>query len=149
MPQYLALAESVLERIKRDDLQINKMDRYDFLNLIISNVGELTQSTHLKMNQKICNAIFNFESKVIDLSLLPNNLEYEDEFLLWLAGFIEQITIDENRVDLPPLKTLIKDRDKNKVSKEVKELFTDNLKSAEEINQYFRQNKNQVAAQVN
>lgn len=147
MPQYLALAESVLERIKRDDLQINKMDRYDFLNLIISNVRELTQSTHLKMNQKICNAIFNFESKVIDLSLLPNNLEYEDEFLLWLAGFVEQITIDENRVDLPPLKTLIKDRDK--VSKEVKELFTDNLKSAEEINQYFRQNKNQVAAQVN
>ncbi|MBV5278697.1 MULTISPECIES: hypothetical protein [Acinetobacter] len=110
MPQYLALAEKVIKDIK-DEVGIER-DQKGLFTLIILKVREYTHSSNLKVDHEICATIFDDENKIegikrLDLTLIPR-ISNEDEFLLWLAGFIQHITIDESKKDQIPLSIVMK-----------------------------------------
>ncbi|MFT0696480.1 hypothetical protein ACDX34_20525, partial [Acinetobacter bereziniae] len=93
MPQYLALAEKVIKDIK-EEVGIER-DPKGLFTLIILKVREYTHSSNLKVDHEICATIFDDENKIegikrLDLTLIPR-ISNEDEFLLWLAGFIQLI----------------------------------------------------------
>jgi hypothetical protein len=109
MPQYLTLAENVIESIKKEGE--GECDRKIFFTLIILHVRKQLKTSHLKFNQEVCNSIFDDENHIadvstVDLSLIPR-IDNGGEFLLWLAGFIQQITIDENKEEQLPLSTIM------------------------------------------
>ena len=112
MPQYLALAEKVIKDIK-EEVGIER-DQKGLFTLIILKVREYTHSSNLKVDHEICATIFDDENKIegikrLDLTLIPR-ISNEDEFLLWLAGFIQHITIDESKKDQIPLSIVMKQR---------------------------------------
>jgi len=83
MPKYLAIADKVYKEIKKDNL---------FTDDMIQNLNCLNQ--------------FNKEKSVhIDLSLMPK-FKNEGEFILWLAGFIERMTVG-GKEKLPPISNYI------------------------------------------
>ncbi len=96
MPKYLAIAEKVYKEIKKDNLFTE--DTIQNLNCLISLIRKAIKGTEFKLkynfiNFEECLNQFNKEKSVhIDLSLMPK-FKNEDEFILWLAGFIERMTI--------------------------------------------------------
>lgn len=100
MPKYLAIAEKVYKEIKKDNLFTE--DTIQNLNCLISLIRKAIKGTEFKLkynfiNFEECLNQFNKEKSVhIDLSLMPK-FKNEDEFILWLAGFIERMTIEGKR----------------------------------------------------
>lgn len=100
MPKYLAIAEKVYKEIKKDNLFTE--DTIQNLNCLISLIRKAIKGTEFKLkynfiNFEECLNQFNKEKSVhIDLSLMPK-FKNEDEFILWLAGFIERMTIEWKR----------------------------------------------------
>ncbi len=100
MPKYLAIAEKVYKEIKKDNLFTE--DTIQNLNCLISLIRKAIKGTEFKLkynfiNFEECLNQFNKEKSVhIDLSLMPK-FKNEDEFILWLAGFIERMTIGGKR----------------------------------------------------
>jgi len=93
------LAEKVLESIKES--RESESDRKQFFIFIINKVRANVKYTDIKINQELCNSIFDEEKyiaglKTLDISLIPC-LSNEGEFILWLAVFIEYIIIDESK----------------------------------------------------
>lgn len=90
MPQYLTLAENVIESIKKEGE--GEYDRKIFFTLIILHVRKQLKTSHLKFNQEVCNSIFDDENHIadvstVDLSLIPR-IDNGGEFLLcWLVLF--------------------------------------------------------------
>ncbi len=105
MPKYLAIAEKVYKEIKKDNLFTE--DTIQNLNCLISLIRKAIKGTEFKLkynfiNFEECLNHFNKEKSVhIDLSLMPK-FKNEDEFILWLAGFIERMTIG-GKEKLPPI----------------------------------------------
>jgi len=98
MPKYLLLAEKINRNIK------NKYSNNYFNNLnnLIVEIKKAIAGTELKF---LYNFV-NFEGTVIsvknelplrlDMSLIPRH-KNEDDFVLWLADFIDRITIDTSK----------------------------------------------------
>ncbi|OTG88914.1 hypothetical protein [Acinetobacter sp. ANC 3813] len=115
MPQYLAIAEKVIESIKKHIPP--KTSKEKLIPFIISEVRDNIGNTSFRLNEELCSNILSknrilIGQRKVDLSLVPK-VEYEEEFLLWLAGFIEQITIDENKRNYPSLLEMIRKNSKN------------------------------------
>ncbi len=98
MPKYLLLAEKINKNIK-----INySNNHFKNLNNLLMEIKKAIAGTELKF---LYNFV-NFEGTVIslknelpirlDVSLIPRH-KSEDEFILWLADFIDRITIDTSK----------------------------------------------------
>jgi len=109
MPKYLAIADKVYKEIKKDKLFTE--DTIQNLNCLISLIRKAIKGTEFKLkynfiNFEECLNQFNKEKSVhIDLSLMPKH-QNEGEFILWLAGFIERMTIG-GKEKLPPISNYI------------------------------------------
>jgi len=146
MPHYLKMAERIYANVSRKKGFSNNVLE-DLNNLMIELRAE-TKGTDLKL---ICKYIdFNelsvnpiHESMIkIDLSIIPQSRNSQ-EFILWLAGFIEKITLSEKK-KFPPLKenlssTLQVDNNDN-LSFELIEA-QNKINYAEEIVNYFKNTK--------
>ncbi|EJB8487569.1 hypothetical protein I6L25_06195 [Acinetobacter nosocomialis] len=109
MPRYLAIADTVYKKIKNENLFTE--DTIENLNCLIGLIRQAIKGTEFQL---IHNYI-NFEECLtkpladctvkIDLSLMPN-YKNGDEFILWLAGFIEKITTG-GKPKLPPISQMI------------------------------------------
>lgn len=98
MPKYLLLAEKINKNIRNK----NSNNQFKNLNNLIVEIKKAIVSTELKF---LYNFV-NFEGTVIsvknelpvrlDMSLIPRH-KSEDDFILWLADFIDRITIDTSK----------------------------------------------------
>jgi len=109
MPRYLAIADKIYEKIKNDKLYTE--NTVENLNCLISEIRKAIKCTEFKLKHNFINfeeclskPLAECEVK-IDLSLMPK-FQNEDEFILWLAGFIERITIG-GKPKLPPTSQMI------------------------------------------
>jgi len=109
MPQYLRIAEKIYQNVK-DKKGFTDEPMEDLNNLMIELRHEL-KGTKLKL-------LYNYidfaellikplqESKIkLDLSIIPKSKNTQ-EFVLWLAGFIERITTG-GQEKLPPIQDKI------------------------------------------
>lgn len=142
MPQFLKIAEKVYKKLKEEKEFTH--DPIENLNKLIIEIRKEIKDTSLKL-------LYNFidfeeclnkpvqECKVkLDISLIPM-VKNEDEFILWLAGFIEHITIDDKKY----LSTTHKETTTNfkfTIAQDLKKnIFpqSSHLSSSEQINSYF------------
>ncbi|WP_111854304.1 hypothetical protein [Acinetobacter oleivorans] len=109
MPQYLMIAESVYRKVKENELFSD--DSIENLNNLMTFIRKEIVGTvfKLKYNYIDFNEVFSKplnECKVkIDVSLVPHH-DHENEYILWLAGFIEKITEGGPKAP-PPIKNFI------------------------------------------
>ncbi len=105
MPQYLRIAEKVYNKFKDEKKFTQKPVEY--LNALIKEVREEIKGTEMKLLYQYIDFQEGFQQPVredalnIDVSLVPHH-KYQDEFILWLAGFIEKITIGGKK-KIPPI----------------------------------------------
>ncbi|WP_202742062.1 hypothetical protein [Acinetobacter calcoaceticus] len=98
MPKYLLLAEKINKNIKSK----SSNNHFKNLNNLIIEIKKAITGTELKF---LYNFV-NFEGTVVsvknelpiklDMSLIPKH-KNEDDFILWLADFIDRITIDTSK----------------------------------------------------
>ena len=105
MPQYVRIAEIVYRNFQENDKFV--ADKQECLNLIIKQIRRELVDTDLKLLYNYIDFADGFNRPItdgkisLDISLIPS-YKHKDEFVLWLAGFIEKIT--EGGVKrLPPL----------------------------------------------
>ncbi|MBJ8506777.1 hypothetical protein I6M96_17465 [Acinetobacter seifertii] len=109
MPQYLMIAEKVYKRFKDQDLFSNIPTEQ--LNNLIAVIRKEIKNTKFKLKYNF----IDFEECLtkpldqcavkIDISLMPS-YKNKDEYILWLAGFIERITTG-GETKLPSISKLI------------------------------------------
>ncbi|MGH2031301.1 hypothetical protein [Acinetobacter baumannii] len=88
MPKYLLLAEKISKNIKQDSS-----------NNYLENLNNLLDFS---------GSLLNLQDEVLlkfDSSLIPS-YKNEEDFILWLADFIDRITIDTSKGDYPIKKNL-------------------------------------------
>ncbi|HIE0669496.1 hypothetical protein [Acinetobacter nosocomialis] len=109
MPQYLAIAESVYRKVK--DVELFSDDTIENLNnLMIFIRKEITGSVfklkynYIDFEEALTKPLSECKVK-IDVSLIPHH-SMEDEYILWLAGFVEKIT-EGGPKPPPPIKKYI------------------------------------------
>jgi len=109
MPQYLKIAEKIYQNVKEKKGFTD--DPMEDLNNLMIELRQEIKGTKLKL-------LYNYidfaeilikplqESKIkLDLSLIPKSKNTQ-EFVLWLAGFIEQITTG-GKEKFPPIRAKI------------------------------------------
>ncbi len=107
MPKYLLLAEKISKNIKQDSSS-NYLKR---LNNLIIEIKKAITGTELKFLYNFLDfsgSLLNPQDEVLlkfDSSLIPS-YKNEEEFILWLADFIDRITIDTSKGDYPIKKNL-------------------------------------------
>lgn len=95
MPQYLRISENIYRKFKENDRFTD--NKQDCLNLIIKQIRKELVDTDIKLIYNYIDFVEGFEEPVkdrrmsLDISLIPS-YKHKDEFVLWLAGFIERIT---------------------------------------------------------
>lgn len=95
MPQYLMFAENIYNKIKDEELFSH--DCIENMNLLMTCIRREIEGTKFKLKYNFIDFMEQFstpldECKVkIDVSLIPH-YNLKDEYILWLAGFIEKIT---------------------------------------------------------
>lgn len=95
MPQYLRIAEKVYKHFEKSK-KFNTSFQ-DCLNMIIKQLREELKDTDLKLLYNYIDFVDGFHCDPadghmhIDISLVPN-YKNKDEFILWLASFIEKNT---------------------------------------------------------
>ncbi|MDH2592505.1 hypothetical protein [Acinetobacter nosocomialis] len=109
MPQYLAIAESVYRKVK--EVKLFSDDTIENLNnLMIFIRKEITGSVfklkynYIDFEEALTKPLSECKVK-IDVSLIPHH-SMEDEYILWLAGFVEKITEGGPKAP-PPIKKYI------------------------------------------
>ncbi|MEM9994711.1 MAG: hypothetical protein AAGE79_11345 [Acinetobacter pittii] len=109
MPQYLIFAENIYKKVK--DEEVFSDDCIENMNTLMKYIRSEIEGTEFKLKYNFIDFIEQFstpleECKVkIDVSLIPpHNLK--DEYILWLAGFIEKIT-EGGPKPPPPIKKFI------------------------------------------
>ncbi|RLZ10901.1 hypothetical protein EAH57_00540 [Acinetobacter sp. 2JN-4] len=144
MPQFLRIAEKVYRNLQEKKDTNN--DPIENLNILIIEIRKEIKGTKLKLLYNFidfeeCLNKPNQECKVqLDISLIPK-IKNEDEFILWLAGFIQRITTDGKRKAPPSLRSDIPpDFQFNPTQKRDKSLLniTEYSKSVEQIDTYFK-----------
>ena len=143
MPQFLRIAEKVYKNLRSNNDGSN--DPIENLNKLIIEIRKEIKGSKLKLLYNFidfeeCLNKPNEECKVkLDISLIPA-IKNEDEFILWLAGFIERITTDGKkrpppfRRDIPPDFKLNPTKQKKKPILNIPEYS----KSGEQIKSYFK-----------
>lgn len=142
MPQYLKIAEKIYQNVK-EKKGFTDEPMEDLNNLMIELRHEI-KGTQLKL-------LYNYidlaellikplqESKIkLDLSLIPKSKNTQ-EFVLWLAGFIERITTD-GQEKLPSIRAKI-----TLPAYAYEETYPSQKKpvnNGEEIIEYFKKNQN-------
>ncbi|EXS58481.1 hypothetical protein J659_2299 [Acinetobacter baumannii 1406589] len=109
MPQYLKIAEKIYQNVKEKKGFTD--DPMEDLNNLMIELRQEIKGTKLKL-------LYNYidfaeilikplqESKIkLDLSLIPKSKNTQ-EFVLWLAGFIERITTG-GQEKFPPIRAII------------------------------------------
>lgn len=139
MPQYLRISENIYRKFKANDRFTD--NKQDCLNLILKQIRKELVDTDLKLIYNYIDFVEGFEEPAkdrritLDISLIPS-YKHKDEFVLWLAGFIERITeggikrLAPLHADIPPEFTF--QSDPNVV------LDIRNQHSGERIISYFR-----------
>ncbi|MCO8089140.1 hypothetical protein [Acinetobacter indicus] len=104
MPQYIKLSEIIYRNVEQ-----NKDFRGDIindLNMLMIELRAEIKKTRLKLlvncidfNELMVNPLYANELK-LDLSIVPKSSNKE-EFILWLATFIQKITVDEDQPKTP------------------------------------------------
>ncbi|AJB48793.1 hypothetical protein RR32_11960 [Acinetobacter nosocomialis] len=109
MPQYLAIAESVYRKVK--EVKLFSDDTIENLNnLMIFIRKEITGSVfklkynYIDFEEALTKPLSECKVK-IDVSLIPHH-SMEEEYILWLAGFVEKITEGGPKAP-PPIKKYI------------------------------------------
>ncbi|MGN5754890.1 hypothetical protein ACNQO8_08210 [Acinetobacter calcoaceticus] len=109
MPHYLIFAENIYKKVK--DEEVFSDDSIENMNTLMKYIRSEIEGTEFKLKYNFIDFIEQFstpleECKVkIDVSLIPpHNLK--DEYILWLAGFIEKIT-EGGPKPPPPIKKFI------------------------------------------
>lgn len=109
MPQYLIFAENIYKKVK--DEEVFSDDSIENMNTLMKYIRSEIEGTEFKLKYNFIDFVEQFstpleECKVkIDVSLIPpHNLK--DEYILWLAGFIEKIT-EGGPKPPPPIKKFI------------------------------------------
>lgn len=98
MPKYLLLAEKINKNIKNK----HSNNYFKDLNSLIIEIEKTISGTELKFLYNFVNfngAVVSVQSELpikVDVSLIPKH-KNEDEFILWLADFIDRITIDTSK----------------------------------------------------
>lgn len=150
MAQYILLAEKIINTL--DEKKQLKDNVYDNLRPIVLELQREIHNSQLIINRElarklISNSIITFQQGLIDFSLTPQ-VSNKDEFTLWLAGFIQKITIDTTKEEPIPLMISPKIREVSKVRKEAEdkqieymEQFKLNDDFCDAINDYFKQIK--------
>ncbi|WP_151817235.1 hypothetical protein [Acinetobacter oleivorans] len=98
MPKYLLLAEKLNKNIKYK----YSNNHFNNLNNLIIEIKKAIAGTELKFLYNFVNfdgAVVSFKNELpirLDMSLIPRH-KNEDEFILWLADFIDRITIDTSK----------------------------------------------------
>lgn len=143
MPQFLRIADKIYRKLKENKELSN--DPLENLNKMMIEIRQEIKGSKLKL-------LYNFidfeeclnkphaECKVkLDISLIPA-IKNEDEFILWLAGFIQRITTDGKK-KLPPIRKEIPPEFKYTLPKDTKKVIPvqpEYSKSGELINSYFK-----------
>ncbi|MEQ1066911.1 hypothetical protein ABLB96_11625 [Acinetobacter sp. XH1741] len=109
MPQYLMIAEKVYKKIEEKALFADTPTEH--LNNLIGVIRKEIKGTQFKLKYNF----IDFEECLtkpleecavkIDISLMPN-YKNKDEYILWLAGFIERMTTG-GETKLPPISKFI------------------------------------------
>lgn len=105
MPQYLRIAEKVYKNLKDE----NKFTQApaEYINALLKQIRKELKGTEMKLMYNFIEFNSGFKNQIIDgflnidVSLIPN-YKYQDEYVLWLAGFIEKITIGGKK-RIPPI----------------------------------------------
>ncbi|MDE4040727.1 hypothetical protein [Acinetobacter pittii] len=109
MPQYLIFAENIYQKVK--DEEVFSDDCIENMNTLMKYIRSEIEGTEFKLKYNFIDFIEQFstpleECKVkIDVSLIPPHI-LKDEYILWLAGFIEKIT-EGGPKPPPPIKKFI------------------------------------------
>ena len=109
MPQYLIIAENVYEKI--EDKNLFSESSAETLNHLVGVIRKEIKGTKFKLKYNF----IDFDECLtkpledcaikLDVSLMPNH-KNKDEYILWLAGFIERITTG-GEAKLPPISQFI------------------------------------------
>ncbi|MDC5514801.1 hypothetical protein OHX06_15660 [Acinetobacter baumannii] len=111
MPKYLLLAEKISKNIKQDSSSNYLKSLLKSLNNLIIEIKKAITGTELKFLYNFLDfggSLLNLQDEVLlkfDSSLIPS-YKNEEEFILWLADFIDRITIDTSKGDYPIKKNL-------------------------------------------
>ena len=139
MPQYLRIAEKVYKNLKDE----NKFTQApaEYINYLLKQIRKELKGTDMKLIYNFIEFNSGFKNQIIDgylnidVSLIPN-YKYQDEFVLWLAGFIEKITVGGKK-RIPPIVENIPPE--FTVHGDLKQIgFMSNDKNAEQIISYFK-----------
>ncbi|OEC89799.1 hypothetical protein [Acinetobacter sp. YK3] len=139
MPQYLRIAEKVYKNLKDE----NKFTQApaEYINYLLKQIRKELKGTDMKLIYNFIEFNSGFKNQIIDgylnidVSLIPN-YKYQDEFVLWLAGFIEKITVGGKK-RIPPIVENIPPE--FTVHSDLKQIgFMSNDKNAEQIISYFK-----------
>lgn len=102
---YLLLAENIYKKISKESQMT--MDTVEYINYLLKEIRKELRGTGVKL---ICNFVedctyFKNNNKneypSIDISLMPN-CNNHDDYVLWLASFIEK-NIKGNKVKIMPI----------------------------------------------
>ncbi|GAM30677.1 hypothetical protein P23_1180 [Acinetobacter calcoaceticus] len=109
MPQYLIIAENVYKKI--EDKNLFSENSAETLNHLVGVIRKEIKGTKFKLKYNF----IDFDECLtkpleecaikLDMSLMPNH-KNKDEYILWLAGFIERITTG-GEGKLPPISQFI------------------------------------------
>ncbi|GAA5585020.1 hypothetical protein Acal01_00151 [Acinetobacter calcoaceticus] len=109
MPQYLIIAENVYKKI--EDKNLFSENSAETLNHLVGVIRKEIKGTKFKLKYNF----IDFDECLtkpleecaikLDMSLMPNH-KNKDEYILWLAGFIERITTG-GEAKLPPISQFI------------------------------------------
>lgn len=109
MAKYLAIAEKIYKKIKKDNLFSH--DVAENLNCVVSQIRKAIKGTDFKLkynyidfDELLIKPLSECKVK-IDLSVMPR-FESEGEYILWLAGLIERIT-EGGKAELPPISQFV------------------------------------------
>lgn len=139
MPQYLRIAEKVYKNLK-DEKNFTQAP-VEYINDLLKQIRKELKGTDMKLIYNFIEFNSGFKNQLIDgylnidVSLIPN-YKYQDEYVLWLAGFIEKITVGGKKrippiVDnIPPEFTVTSDL------RQIDVMSTD--KNSEQIISYFK-----------
>ncbi|MDX8253690.1 hypothetical protein [Acinetobacter pittii] len=95
MPRYLIFAENIYKKVAEE--KIFSSDIIENMNILMQLISSEISGTEFNLKYKFIDFRESFskplhECKVkIDVSLIPDH-SLKDEYILWLAGFIEKIT---------------------------------------------------------
>ncbi|MFV5360221.1 hypothetical protein VXO68_03305 [Acinetobacter oleivorans] len=105
MPQFLLIAESIYE--KSEEEKLFSEDIIEHLNRLVSMIRQEIKDTSYKLKynfidfEECLNKPENECSAKLDISLMPT-YKNKGEYIMWLASFIEKITLG-GREKFPPL----------------------------------------------